>query len=142
MWRYPSIRITVLILALACLGSLDAGAQSMIGLKKEEVRELIKQEHKAFRRDQTVVNQKFNYLKYVNGLKTRTWILYFDDKDRCKTTKLVCDYNEFDEVLEELNDAYERTGDMKWEYKEGKDLIEVSMSKQEWYFTVREARRK
>lgn len=142
MWRYPRIRIAVLILLIAGGTGQNARAQTMIGLQKEEVKEIIKKEHKAFRRDQTVVNQRFNYLKYVNGLKTRTWILYFDDKDRCKTTKLVCDYNEFDEVLEELNDSFDITGEMKWEYREGKTLIEVSMSKQEWYFTVREASRK
>ncbi|MDF1574405.1 MAG: hypothetical protein P1P86_04340 [Bacteroidales bacterium] len=115
--------------------------QSMIGLSKEEVRVLVKNKHKEFRKDHSVVNQQFNYLKFVNGLKTRTWILYFNKEDICKSTKLVCDYGEFDEVLEELNGVYEKTGELEWAYKLKRDMIYVTLTRQEWYFTVREARK-
>ena len=35
----------------------------MIDLSKEEVRVLMKEKHRGFRRDNMVVNQQFNYLK-------------------------------------------------------------------------------
>jgi hypothetical protein len=116
--------------------------QSMIDLTKEEVRVIVKNMHKEYRRDNSVVNQQYNYLKYVNGLRTRTWILYFTDEDICRSTKTVCDYGEFDEVLDELNKAYEKVGEWEWEYMLERDTIHVTLTRQEWYFTVREARDK
>ena len=132
------------IVLIACLLLLAAGSmkgQSLIGLTKEEVRVMVKSKHKEFRKDHSVVNQHFNYLKYVNRLRTRTWILYFTEKDICKSTKLVCDYGEFDEVLEELNEAYEQVGESEWAYKLKRDMIHVTLTRQEWYFSVREAKK-
>lgn len=116
-------------------------AQTMIGLTKSEVKEIVKSEHKEFRTDNTVVRQHFNYLKYVNGMGTRTWILYFTDEDICKTSKLVCDYSEFDEVVEDLGSSCIKTGDSLWEREQGKETYQLELTRQEWYFTVRETRK-
>lgn len=113
-------------------------AQPLVGLSKDQVEAVIKEHHRDFRKDQSVVRQQFNYLKYVNGRKTRTWIAYFSDQDTCTGTKLVCDYSEFDEVKEELNDAYRKTGSREWEYAYGSDTFRVTLAREEWYFTVRE----
>ena len=131
----------VLAAVLLFAGSLLKG-QSMIDLTKEEVRVRVKDSHMEFRRDKSVVNQRFNYLKYVNGLRTRTWIIYFTEEDICRSTKLVCDYGEYDEVLEELNDDHEKVGESVWAYQLDEDSIHVTLVRQEWYFTVREARKK
>ncbi len=114
----------------------------MIDLTKEEVQVLVKKKHKEFRRDNSVVNKRFNYLKYVNGLRTRTWIFYFTDEDICKSIKMVCDYGEHDKVLEDLNEAYEKVGESEWAYVLRGDSVQVSLTRQEWYFSVREARKK
>jgi hypothetical protein len=111
----------------------------MIGLNKAEVIEKVKKEHREFRKDATVVRQQFNYLKYVNGAKTRTWILFFTKDDICKTSKLVCDYSEYDEVIEDLSNSFTKVGDSKWEKDLGGITLEITLTKQEWYFTVREA---
>lgn len=131
----------VLAAAFLLLLASPLGAQSMIGMSKEEVRGVVQDRYREFRRDNTVVNQRFNYLKYVNGLGTRTWILYFTDKDICRSTKLVCDYGDYDEVLEELNSSHEKAGESQWHYMLEGDTIEVTLARQEWYFTVREARK-
>ena len=133
---------SIVLIAVLLLAAGSLMGQSMIGLTKEEVRVMVKNKHKEFRKDHSVVSQRYNYLKYVNGLRTRTWILYFTDKDICKSSKLVCDYGEFDEVLEELNEAYEKVGESEWAYKLKRDMIHVTLTRQEWYFTVREARKK
>ena len=117
-------------------------AQSMIGLSKKEVDEIVKRDHREFRRDNSVVNQRFNYLKYVNGLRTRTWILYFTQEDKWRRYKLVCDYGDVDEGLDELNEDYIHAGDSHWYYMKNSDTIHVTLTRQEWYFTVREARSK
>ncbi|MCK4749427.1 MAG: hypothetical protein KAT15_20375 [Bacteroidales bacterium] len=129
--------ISGILLAL----STTIHAQSMIGMSKEEVRARVKNEHREFRKDNTVVKQRFNYLKYINGIRTRTWILYFTDDDICKTSKLVCAYSEYDEVIEDLSKAYEKVDESKWEYTQADETYEVTVTKQEWYFTVRETRK-
>jgi hypothetical protein len=135
----PLLILTTVLLLFA--GSSLKG-QSMIDRTKEEVRVMVKDKHMQFRRDKSVVNQRFNYLKYVNGLRTRTWIIYFTDEDICRSSKLVCDYGEYDEVLEELNDAHDKVGESVWAYELESDSIHVTLVRQEWYFTVREARNK
>ncbi len=134
----PYVLITASLL-FAFAGLLDA--QSVIGMPKEELIVFMKEKHKGFRLDNSVVKQRFNYLKYVNGLRTRTWIFYFTEDDLCRTSKQVCEYGEFDEVLDELNGAYESVGESLWAYPLGKDTVEVTLTRQEWYFTVREARK-
>ena len=132
----------ILLLAVLLFAGSVLKAQSMIDLTKEEVQVLVKSKHKEFRRDNSVVNQRFNYLKYVNGLRTRTWIFYFTDEDICKSIKMVCDYGEHDEVLEDLNDSFEKVGESEWAYELKGDSVHVSLTRQEWYFSVREARKK
>ena len=132
----------LLIAACFCVISIaPLTGQSMIDLTKEEVLAVMQAQHKGFRRDRSIVNQQFNYLKYVNGMETRTWILYFTDGDICKSTKLVCDYGEYDEVIGQLNDTYEKAGESEWAYMLQKDTIHVTLAREEWYFTVREARK-
>ena len=140
MWRF--LKIYAVAAGLLLFAGSPLKGQSMIDLTKEEVRVMVKNKHMEFRRDKSVVNQRFNYLKYVNGLQTRTWILYFTDEDVCRSTKLVCDYGEYDEVLDELNDSYEKVGESEWSYQLEHDTIHVILARQEWYFTVREARKK
>ena len=73
MWRF--LKIYAVAAGLLLFAGSPLKGQSMIDLTKEEVRARVKENHKGFRRDKSVVNQRFNYLKYVNGLRTRTWIL-------------------------------------------------------------------
>ena len=114
----------------------------MVGMSKGKASAIVNSEYKEFKRDNSVTKQQFNYLKFVNRDKTRTWILYFTDEDICKTTKLVCDYSEFDKVVQKLSSSHNKVGDSQWEYLNKGDTIQVELSKQEWYFTVRETRKK
>lgn len=116
-------------------------SQSLIGLTKEEVKVIVKKQYRGFRKDNAVVKQQFNYLKYVNVNKTRTWILYFTKEDICKTSKLVCDYSEYVDVLEHLSSSYENVGESHWEYTKAAETFQVKLTKEEWYFTVRETRK-
>ena len=132
----------ILTTVLLLFAGLSLKGQSMIDLTKEEVLVMVKKTHMEFRRDKSVVNQRFNYLKYVNGLRTRTWIIYFTDEDICRSSKLVCEYGDYDEVLEDLNEAHDKVGESEWSYDLNGDTIQVILARQEWYFTVREARKK
>ncbi len=159
-------RIVLIIGIILGVGTLLDG-QTMIGLTKDEVVAKVKQEYREFRKDALVIKQQFNYLKYVNRDRTRTWILYFTNEDLCSTSKLICDYIDFDEVVADLNSKYLSTGDLLWEYtlepgseknsntrgrkrvskranKRSRlrpDTIQVELEKLEWYFTIRETKK-
>ena len=135
------MRVRLIIASILFTVCTVTGAQSMIGKTKLEVQEIVRKDHKGFRRDNAIVKQRFNYLKYVNGIRTTTWILYFPDNDICKTSKLVCDYSEYDKVIEDLSSSYEKIGESHWEYSQSDETMQVILVKQEWYFTVRETRK-
>lgn len=138
-WKWI-IPVWIMMTGVAASGQSATG-RSLIGEPKEEVSRRIAMYHKEFRKDNMVVRQHFNYLKYVNGMRTRTWILYFNEQDVCHLSKLVCDYSEYDGVLEQLNNAYRKIGDSKWEFSLGSQVNIITLTKQEYYFTVREESR-
>ncbi|MDX2430738.1 MAG: hypothetical protein QNK35_07385 [Bacteroides sp.] len=122
------------------LGSQLTG-QTMVGLSKLEVIAAVKKDHRDFRKDDSVIKQHYNYLKYVNGSRTKTWIIYFTDGDTCKTSKVICDYSYLDKEVEEIESRYTRKGEYLWEYQLDSDTIQVEVIKQEWYFTIRETKK-
>jgi len=131
-------RTFILAFTILAATGLQAQDQSLIGMGKMEVEDVVKKHYRDFSRDQSIVKQEFNYLKYVNGSGTMTWIIYFNDDDICTSTKKVCDYTEYDFVLDELNENYESVGDMQWEYSIDKQTYSVTLEEKDWYFSVRE----
>jgi len=115
--------------------------QTMVGLSKDEVVATVKKDHREFRKDESVIKQRFNYVKYVNGPRTKTWIIYFNEQDVCRTSKVVCDYSDYNTVLEDINHRYKKTGELNWEFQVDSDTILVELIKQEWYFTIRETKK-
>ena len=132
------MRTKWIILGLLFAMCVSATTQPLIGLTKEEVKVFVRKNNREFRRDDSVVKQQFNYLKYINGLRTKTWIIYFSDEDICIKTKLVYDYSEYDDVLEYLNSSFEKVGAFNWEYTYEGATFEIILIKEEWYFLIRE----
>ena len=135
--------IILFLLFFTTLGmfSQDMVRQGMIGLSKEEVIRKVKEEHRKFRKDDSVVKQQFNYVKYVNRERTKTWIIFFDEKDICTVSKLVCDYSDFGETVKALDKEFRKKAELHWEYRQGRDLIQVEVEKKDWYYSVRETRK-
>lgn len=133
------------ILTFICIISLGLGSQingqTMVGLSKPAVVAAVKKNHKGFKKDDSVIKQHFNYLKFVNRPKTKTWIIYFNDQDVCKTSKMVCDYLYLNEVEEDLNSRYTRTGEDLWEFQADSATIQVELIRLDWYFSIRETRK-
>jgi hypothetical protein len=131
--------ILILLVSFPLLGRTQE--ISVIGMQKEEVKLLVKKKYRKYAQDRSVVRQQFNYLKYINGSGTITWIMYFSKKDICTSTKKVCDYIEYDFVLDDLDEQCESTGDMKWEFEIDEDTYTLTLEEKDWYFTVRERKK-
>ncbi|PID91830.1 MAG: hypothetical protein CSA96_06350 [Bacteroidetes bacterium] len=134
------MKTTILIAILTFVPGFQVISQSMIGLGKELVREHVKQECREFHRDNSVVRQRFNYLKYVNSMKTKTWILYFDEENVCKSTKMICDYSEMDAERARLDEKFGKADGDVWTFEQDGEQYQISLTKQDWYFSLRERR--
>jgi len=136
------LRTVILLIIIAVSPLVQAQHDPFIGKSKEEIQAKVKTDYREFGQDNSIVKQQFNYLKYVNASQSITWIIYFNDEDVCRSTKKVCDYIEYDDVLKALDAQYERTGEMQWEYTSGGETTEVLLKEEDWYFTVREQHKK
>ena len=128
----------IIIFVIALLAIVQTNAQSIIGMTKEDVKVVVQERHKKMSQDKTIVKQQFNYLKFVNRSSTITYIIYFSDDDIAKSTKMVCDYSEYDSILNNLNEKYEKKSKNMWQYSDGKDTYTIELIDQEWYFSIRE----
>lgn len=121
------------LLLVLITGALPA--QHFIGLNKEETTELARKS--GFYPDNMLVNQKFNYLKFINSANTKTLIVFFSDEDISTHTRIVYDYSEFDSVKKDLDQKYRLVSDTLWEFDtEGQDY-QVTLEEKEWYFVIR-----
>ena len=106
-----------------------------IGLKKEETKVLSKSV--GYFPDNVTTSQKFNYLKFVNAADTKTLIVFFSENNIATHTRIVCDYSEYDFIINDFNKEYKKRGKNLWEYRQGGEKYEVSLEEKEWYFVVR-----
>ncbi len=110
-------------------------AQHYIGLTKEDTRLLARKS--GFYPDNLTVSKKFNYLKFVNSADTKTLIVFFSDDDIATHTRTVCDYSEYDFILNEFNRDYEKVSKNIWHYELKGESFEVTLEEKEWYFVTR-----
>ena len=135
------MKLRILISGLVMLVMIQGKSQAVIDLSKDEVKLVIKKEHRKLSPDRSIVKQQFNYLKFVNRSQTVTLIVYFSDNDIATSSKMVCDYAEYDFVLDDLNEKYKKAGKKKWEYEKDGIAYKVELKEEEWYFTVRERKK-
>lgn len=135
------MKLRILISGLVMLAIIQGKSQSVIDLPKDEVKLVIKKDYKKLSPDRTIVKQHWNYLKYVNRSQTVTFIIYFSDDDIATSSKMVCDYAEYDFVLDDLNEKYKKVGKRRWEHERDGITYRIDLKEEEWYFTVREKRK-
>jgi len=126
------------ILLVILLSGMNMLAQPLIGLSKEEVQTTVKKSYSEFKLDKSITQQAYNYLKFVNDSETKTMIVFFNEDDYCTYTKTVCDYSEYDFVLDELKKSCRKVADEQWEYKEDGKTYVITMEQADWYFILRE----
>ncbi len=125
-----------LFAGLLIIFSFDGlNAQHFIGLDKDQTRQLARKY--GFNEDNMTVSKKFNYLKFINSADTKTLIVFFSDDDVSIHTRMVCDYSEYQFVLKEYDEKFQKTSKHQWEYEKQDQVFQVSLEEKEWYFVVR-----
>jgi hypothetical protein len=111
-------------------------AQNYIGMNKEQIIEVMSETHKNFKRNTSVVNPYYKYLKYENKISEITILFFLSDDNMCTMVRQMCDYSNINDVLSELNQKYTSTAKNIWSYKDGGKTYEVNLVEEEWYFTI------
>lgn len=129
------IRKTLLFILLS-VGSFTLNAQAFIGMGREDVLKTMRIEKPDFRYDDNVKNEKFNYLKYISDSGLETWIIVFDNEERCKAVRATCASSMMTQKRKELDALYTKEGADKWSYSYRTGSISVELKNETWYFTI------
>jgi len=118
--------IPCLLAGILFLASWQAQAQIpvLIGMKKEEVVQLMQQKFPQFVQNTDFKNSKFKYLKFVDKIGDETLLVFLSDDDVCTVTKLMTGYDNESTRIGELNKQYKKINSNRWEINEnGKSCI-------------------
>jgi hypothetical protein len=127
----------VFLLIFLFFATLNASrAQHLIGIQKTNAVEQVKKEMKGFNLDNSSKNETFNYLKFLNSSGTKTLLVFFSKENISTHTRMVCDYSEFDFVMDDFKKKYKKTSKTSWEYSVGGEKFEITLEEKEWYFVL------
>jgi len=127
------IPVIVILLTLVCS---TAVAQELIGLPEKHVMEIMSADKPGLEIDNMFKNNTFRYLKYSSRDENETWVIFIDEKGKCKGVRITCDNSCYDRKVKELNDLYKTAETNRWSYRSGGDEITVSLNREAWFFTV------
>ncbi len=126
-----------LLLSLIILILLvPAKAQEFIGLSEKNIRGIMTRDYPGLAPDNTVRNELFRYLKYHSVDDNETWLIFLDDTGRCNGVRITYGINGYDAGIRELNEKYEPSGLNRWTYRSGWNVVEVSVKRDDWFFTI------
>jgi len=126
----------VIVLFIICLTISQLFAQHLIGFNKNDIAEEIKKSYPDFVIDNSTVNTTYKYLKYVSKFNEQTLLVFLSETDKCTATKLMSDYSNLEDVKTFLNKHYKSSGKDKWTYTINKTVYQVTLKREEWFFTV------
>ena len=113
--------------------------QNFIGMTKEEIKQTMKESKKEFYFSKEVNTGKYHFLKFENMDETKTMLFMLSDEEKCKYTKLMCDYSLLKSFEDSLNSNYEYQKNMKWidSHEESEQDYLIELEKKDWFFTVK-----
>jgi hypothetical protein len=110
-------------------------AQSMIGMKKDDIVKLMKQNYPELERTK-VINDTYNYLKYQDSMGEQTFLIFLSSDDICTSHKLMSHYVHLGKEIATLNAKYESAGNNFWKYTENGVNYSVELQKGQWFFSI------
>lgn len=118
--------------------------QHFIGLGIDEIKTEMQKGKKDFFFSKEVNTDKYHFLKFENVDETQTMLFLLDNDQKCKFTKLMCDYSLLKTFEDSLNRNYEYQKDMSWIDKGGDENYDymIELEKKDWFFTIKTKRKK
>jgi hypothetical protein len=125
-----------LVILLLLMASWDLSAQVFIGLEKGDVIKSMKKEYPAYRCDDDIKNEKYNYIKFYSEDETETWIVVFDKEDRCTSVRITCEMSQLANKRNELDSLYTKKEADSWIINLRTGDILIQLKNETWFFTI------
>jgi hypothetical protein len=105
--------------------------QNLIGYSGREIRNYMK-EHRIEMNFNTVINNKFKYLKYSDNSDSQTLLFFLNPDSVCQSVRLVCDRRVKEDKVKEFNSIYKKSGENRWvDNRDGKEYL-IQIKEEEW----------
>jgi len=127
-------RILLATLLFFCVLSLKS--QEFIGRHESNIMQVMNGEHTELALQSDIRNSSVRYLKYISKDNEETWIIFLDDMGICKGVRITCANSRYDNRIRELNEFYQPGGNNRWSYTEKSEKIDVSLQRDDYFFTV------
>ncbi len=125
-----------LLLALLSVLTTALSAQAFVGMNRPKVISEMNGFKDDFVLDETVRNDKYDYLKYLSDDGLETWIIVFGSDDKCKAVRVTCSNGLLLKKRKELDNMYTKEGSDRWSYNNRDGFVFVILENQTWYFTI------
>lgn len=126
----------ILATVILLFAGLQLHGQHYIGMQKDRIAGIVKQQNPNFRIDNSAVNHTYHYLKFVDDVSEQTMLFFLSDNDVCTYVRWISDYANLTDITIQLNRQYDKAGEKRWSYSEGGKRFLVTLEEGEWYFTV------
>ncbi len=133
------MKVIVLNIVLLFLGFPQENtffSSNYMGMPMEEIKKNMLEKHRTLRLNSSTKNEKYNYLKYEDQINEITVLFFLNDNNTCKRIRLMSDYSNINDILEDLNSNYEEIARDKWQYSADSNEFAVILDKGDWFFTV------
>ena len=127
-------RILIVTVLSFCMLSLKS--QGFIGLHESNIMQVMVGEHPGLVLQSEVRNSSIRYLKYISDDSEETWVIFLDERGICKGVRITCANSRYDSRIRELNELYQPDDFNRWSYTEKSEKIDVSLKRDEYFFTV------
>lgn len=128
--------LKLIISLLLISGTVFIQAQNVVGYKREEILQFMKERHKEMVFETFTNNSSYKYLKYTDSDNTKTMLFFLDPDSVCKAVRVVYDRSFRDDKVKELDRLYYRKGDKAWvESKNGKEYM-IEITDEDWSFDI------
>lgn len=127
-------RILLVTALFFCMVSLKS--QGFIGLHERDILQIMDWEHPGLVLQSDIRNSSVRYLKYLSKDNQETWVIFLDANGICKGVRITCANNRYDSRIRELNELYQPGEPNIWSYTEKSEKIDVSLKRDDYFFTV------
>jgi len=134
--RMKRLQLSLILLTFL----IPVKAQEFCGMTEKSIRAVMERDFKGLTPDDNVRNDVYRYLKYHSVDDNETWLIFLDERNRCKGVRITYSNSLYDTKISELNRKYGHDDGGKWSYRLERNRIAVTVHRDEWFFTVTHVR--
>ena len=126
----------ILMFIIGILPCEILNGQYLVGKQANEIKTIMNNEYKRFKLNTTDKNTAFKYLKYENKINEITILFFLDENDTCKLVRMMYDYSNINDVLDDLENNHTKIDNNNYECLVDDKKVSVELTEDQWFFTL------